>query len=259
MARRRRKTAIVGQAVLKEEETRLPVVRAAHDNSNPEQRKRAQQQLIEQYGRAVMNYLIGAVRDKDVADELFQEFSLKLVRGDFKNADPEKGRFRDFIRTALINLIRDYQRRKRRRCALPDEATKALPDRKTAAPSDPSTEESLAKLILAAMGKLAEDQIAKGTPYYTVLGLHIEHRHFSASDLAQRLNEIVQIHKPYTADGVRKILQRARQRFTQHIIDLIAASINTHAPESLIQELENMGLLSYCVKFLEKAESLPEH
>src|SRR5262245_37690238 len=73
----------------------------------------AQQKLMELYGGAVHRYLLGALRDPDAADELFQEFSLRFLRGDFKNAQPERGRFRDYVKTSLFHLIADFQRRRR--------------------------------------------------------------------------------------------------------------------------------------------------
>jgi hypothetical protein len=47
------------------------------------------------YHRAVHRYLLGALRDEDAAEELFQEFALRFVRGDFRWADRGRGRFRD--------------------------------------------------------------------------------------------------------------------------------------------------------------------
>src|SRR5262249_42995545 len=56
----------------------------------------AQEQLLERYGKAVYRYLLGALRDSDVADEVYQEFALRFVRGDLAGADPARGRFRDY-------------------------------------------------------------------------------------------------------------------------------------------------------------------
>src|SRR5690606_40385568 len=72
----------------------------------------AQQQLLERYGGAVRRYALAALRDPDAADEVFQEFALKFVRGDYGKADPTKGRFRSFLKTSLYHLIVDYQRRR---------------------------------------------------------------------------------------------------------------------------------------------------
>ena len=66
--------------------------------------------LLSRYSGAAYRYLLGAVRDPEVADELTQEFALRFVRGDFRRANPERGRFRDYLRTALINLVNDHHR-----------------------------------------------------------------------------------------------------------------------------------------------------
>src|SRR5260370_19257788 len=70
----------------------------------------ALQALLERYQRAGYRYLLGAVRDPDVADELAQEFALRFIRGDFHRARPERGRFRDYLKTALVNLVNDHYR-----------------------------------------------------------------------------------------------------------------------------------------------------
>src|SRR5437660_9775525 len=60
---------------------------------------RAQAALIERYQGAVYRYLMGILRDPDAADEVFQEFALRIVRGDFHKADPARGRFRHYVKT----------------------------------------------------------------------------------------------------------------------------------------------------------------
>ena len=79
--------------------------------------------LVHRYRGAIYRYLLGAVRNPDVADDLAQDFALRLVRGDFRNADPERGRFRDLVKTVLFHLIVDYQRRQKAqpRALPPDE------------------------------------------------------------------------------------------------------------------------------------------
>jgi hypothetical protein len=74
----------------------------------------ARQQLVTRYYGAGYRYLLGMVRDPDAAEELAQDFALKLLRGDFKHFDPQHGRFRDFVKAALANLVRDYWQQKER-------------------------------------------------------------------------------------------------------------------------------------------------
>ena len=93
--------------------------------------------LVERYRPAAVRYLRGAVRDPDAAEDLFQEFTVRLTRGDFRSADPGRGRFRDFLRTALARLAADHYRGAARRPAqgpVPDPADpRARPRRRQGA------------------------------------------------------------------------------------------------------------------------------
>ena len=93
-------------------ETHWTAVFQAH-GSTADGARDARHQLMSRYGGAAYRYLLGAVRDPDVASDLCQEFAVRFLRGDFRRADPEKGRFRDFVKTSLFHLIVDYQKKKR--------------------------------------------------------------------------------------------------------------------------------------------------
>src|SRR5947209_19954052 len=93
--------------------THWTVVRQAHQGSG-EAVDRAKQELMERYSGAVYRYLLGALRDQHAADDLFQEFSLRFLRGDFRNANPERGRFRDFVKTSIFHLIVDHQKQRKK-------------------------------------------------------------------------------------------------------------------------------------------------
>src|SRR6516225_1699862 len=95
----------------------------------------ATKQLLERYRRPINRYLLACVRRLDVADELFQEFALRFVRGDFKSAAPERGRFRHFLKTSLYHLVVDYRRKQQR------ELHQSLPDAEAAPASPPPTPE----------------------------------------------------------------------------------------------------------------------
>ena len=48
----------------------------------------AQSALIQRYQGAVYRYLLGALRDPDAADDLFQDFALRVMQGAFRRATP---------------------------------------------------------------------------------------------------------------------------------------------------------------------------
>ena len=88
------------------------VGRANHGSA--EAANAARQQLLERYGGAVRRYLRAVLHDADAADEVFQEFALHLVHGDLRGANPERGRFRNFVKGTLFHLIADYRKQQRK-------------------------------------------------------------------------------------------------------------------------------------------------
>src|SRR5438552_1199877 len=108
------------QQRLSQIETAWTLIHQAHgDAADPD--TLAQAALLQRYQAAVYRYLLGAVRNPDTADELFQEFALRVVRGSFKRADANRGRFRDFVKTALINLVINHHKKQGRLAQLQPE------------------------------------------------------------------------------------------------------------------------------------------
>src|SRR3954471_23590821 len=89
--------------------TRWTVVFQAHGQAAT-QAEAARHRLMLRYSGAAYRYLLGAVRDPDVAADLCQEFAVRFLRGDFRRADPGRGRFRDYLKRSLSHLVRDPHR-----------------------------------------------------------------------------------------------------------------------------------------------------
>ena len=79
----------------------------------------AQRRLLERYGGAVRRYLLAATRDGEAAEELFQEFAVRFLRGGLRGACPERGRFRDYLKGVLIHLVADHHQRKKKLVQMP--------------------------------------------------------------------------------------------------------------------------------------------
>ena len=92
--------------------TQLSLLFRAHEGPGQEA-SAAQMELLQRYCGAIYRYLRSAVPQPEIAEDLCQEFALRFVRGDFRRADPDRGRFRDFVKTSLFNLITDYRRQQR--------------------------------------------------------------------------------------------------------------------------------------------------
>jgi len=127
--------------------------------------------LFEALSGSCLPLLAGRRAESDVADELFQEFALRLVRGAFRSADPKRGRFRDYLKTTLYHLVVDYQRRQRRSPArLHSEFSEPAAAAWEPAQSDDQFVQSWRDEILAkAWTSLGERERAGGQPYFSVL------------------------------------------------------------------------------------------
>src|SRR2546421_2034702 len=83
------------------------VLRQAHDGSP--QAQAAVQLLVLRYRGAVHRYLSRLLGDADAADDLTQEFSLALLKGELRGADPARGRFRSYVKSVLFHLVSKYR------------------------------------------------------------------------------------------------------------------------------------------------------
>ncbi len=212
----------------------------------------AQQRLLERYRPAVYKYLLAATRDPDVADELSQEFALRLVRGDFKRADPQRGRFRDFLKTCLYHLIVDHQRRQRQQpLPLHPDGPEPADEASSLAQSD---QEFLtiwrAELLNRTWNALRHYEREKGQPLYTVLRYQFDHPQMRSPQMAEQLAAL--IGKPLTSEWIRKRLYYARQKFTDLLLQEVAQSLEDRADEDLEQELIDLGLLQHCQEALQR-------
>lgn len=213
----------------------------------------AQQQMLDRYGGAVRRYALAALRDPDAADEVFQEFALKFVRGDYGKAAPEKGRFRSFLKTSVYHLIIDYQRRRGRQAK--NEAPLVLeaadkPDVSTPADDQAFLTSWRDDLLDRVWRQLEQDEAKTGKLYYTVLRVRVEHPDLRSPELAEKVTEATG--KPTNAGAVRTALHRARERFGDLLIDEVANSLESATAEAVEQELIDLDLWQYCKPALER-------
>ena len=219
-------------------------VLGAHD-ANPDARRDAQEALLARYGGAVRRYLLASVRDPHVASDLVQEFALRFLRGDFRRADPARGRFRDYLKGALGNLVADHFRRRRASPGqLPDENLGPA-DRAEAAAGDPEFRASWRDALLErAWEALAEDERQTDRPLHTVLRFRAANPELRSPELAAEVGRA--LGKAVTAAGVRQTLHRARERFADLLLGVVADSLDPATRERLEEELTEVGLLDYC-------------
>jgi RNA polymerase sigma-70 factor (ECF subfamily) len=199
----------------------------------------AQRLLLERYAGAAYRYLLAAAGG-DAADDLFQEFALRFLRGDFRRADPQRGRFRDYLKTALIHLVHDHRRAEQRRpLELRDDVQPAR------ALSGADEERTFLDGWRADLLDRTWKALAAANPtYHAVLHLRVDNPEATAASLAESLGE--QLGKAIDAAWVRKTIQRAQRKYARLLVDEVKASLAAPTPEAVRQELLDLDLLKYC-------------
>jgi RNA polymerase sigma-70 factor (ECF subfamily) len=213
----------------------------------------ARRELLERYCGAIYRYAAAALRDPDAAEEVLQEFAYCFVRGDFRGANPTRGRFRDLVKTVLFHLIVNHQRQQRKSARLqPLTGGLDLPD--PHAPPDAADREFLKlwreELLDRAWSALAEYDRYGGHSWYTVLRHHAEQPDLPSEQLAKLLSD--ETGRTLTATSVRQTLHRARDKFANLLIDEIVRSTETAQRDAIEQELIDLNLLMYCKSAMAK-------
>ncbi len=161
-------------------------------------------------------------------------------------AHPDRGRFRDFLKTALYHLLVDHHRSRRKQPSPLDPEASALVQ------PPPDLEQLDAEftaawreeLLSRAWEQLAAQEPRTGRLYAAVLRLRTAQPDWSSSQLADELS--AQLGRPVDAAWVRKNLQRARAKFSDCLIAAVAEGMEAAGPEAIAEELDELGLLEFC-------------
>jgi DNA-directed RNA polymerase specialized sigma24 family protein len=210
----------------------------------------AQSRLLARYGGAVRRYLLAATRDAEAAEELFQEFAVRFLRGGLRGACPERGRFRDYLKGVLIHLAADHHQRAKRKMA------QLSPDHPEPAAESLAEQEQMFvagwrdELLARTWAALEEHERDSGQPFHTVLRFRAEHPEASSQQMAEQLREM--LGKELSAAGVRQSLHRARDRFADLLLEEIAQGLQSPTVAELEDELSDLGLLEHCKSALQR-------
>lgn len=214
-------------------ETSWTTIRTAH-TIGPEGQA-AMRDLIGRYHDAVDRYLRLKLRDRNLADEVLQEFWTKLLTHKLAGADHNKGRFRDYLRTVLHRLIIDHFRGRKLQPLPPgDLVDPSAPD----ADYDQVWREAVIKRVWSRL-ETYEASTQKNR-YAKVLHLRVDHSDAPIEELAERLAG--EVGQPVTPENFRKTLQRARGKFLELLIEELRATIHPADDQAIEEEIYDLGL-----------------
>jgi len=203
------------------------------------------------YADAVLGYLNALLRNAQDAEDVSQEFFVRVVERGFERAHPDRGRFRDYLKTAVRNAATSHLRRLQRSPALvdPSQIESVLP-----AESDSEADREWVAdwqrcLMDRAWRALESHQHrSPGNLYWTVLRVSVDHGDEDSTSLATRAAAIAG--RPLRADAFRQQLSRARRMFAELLLREVAQTLEDPTPVEIEEELVETGLIQHVKPFL---------
>lgn len=230
-------------------DTPWKLVREAHESGAAA--GTARELLLRRYSPAVLAFLTRITKNREAGDELYQEFAVRLLQGGFERATIEKGRFRDYLKSSLRHLVVDYRRREN---GGPQRYLQDIVDRTDVA--DPASDDAefdgvwRDDLLARAWRQLEELQRSSDQPWHTVLRLRVDHPDWNSTMLASEAATLS--NRSISQAGARKLLQRAREMFTDLLIGEVSGYLDSPARDVLEQELIEVGLYEWCKSGLDR-------
>lgn len=205
--------------------------------------------FVMRYEPAIRRYLTAILKDKDAAEEVSQDFLVRVFDKRFHADRIKTVRFRDYLKAAVRNTAMSYLRRK----PLPpanDADLENLVSPANEEREDPIWTTHWRKCLIDRVWQALESKQrhSESCYYYSVLKYVSEHPNATSQAIAQHVSE--QIGRPYRADACRQQYARARRHFAELIIIELQASLADPSYETLEAELIDLDLMKYVRDYL---------
>jgi RNA polymerase sigma factor (sigma-70 family) len=224
--------------------TRWSLIRQAHTGDRDAQTARSA--LVLRYAKSVRGYVGGMLKNREDADELAQEVVVRLLKGDFAGADPTRGRFRDLLKTAARNMVRNFWEKQSRR--RPVDADLGLVA-ETVSAGDPWLASWQKTILDHTWGALKDFEKANPkNPAHTLLRLRTDFPDDTSEQLAEKLSK--KTGSAIRPDACRQTLRRARLKFAELLVEEIRLGLDDPTPARVQEELAALELLDYVRDFL---------
>lgn len=199
----------------------------------------AWERLAHLYWKPIHAYLrAGWTRSPEAAEDLTQGFFAWMLQSDLlQRADPGRGRFRAFIKTALANYVRDQRRKEqavrrgggRTTGSADPERLDGLVDPGSKAPEELLDDVWRAEVVALAVTRLEEELLQSGRR-----ALFEVFREYFLDAVPIDYQSVAARHGITTVD-VSNYLTRAKQRYRSHLRTIVLETVQH--PEDLEAEL----------------------
>jgi len=197
--------------------------------------------FVLRYGAAVKAYLRAILPTQDDAEEVEQDFLLRILEKGIPVGDRSNGRYRHYLIAIVKNAaLRYLSNRSRRPQGLTELALLSLQSK-----AERQWHQEWRSCVLQRTWQALKDHEAAnpGNLFHTVLLNVVQNSIASSEELAEQIS--MASGQSLTAEAFRKQLSRARRMFAQLLITEVARTIRDVTPEHISDELQELDLLRY--------------
>jgi len=206
----------------------------------------ARAQLTARYSAFAYRYLLRELGDSHAAADLSQDLIVRLLQRRFRGLARQRGSFRAYLRRALIHLIADHYKQRKRQ-------PKQLGDDDIPAPVEALTKDfellwrkKLLERTLEDLGSTGRN----GKLCQTIIDLRRKRPRSSSMELAKQLG--FRLRKSISPEAYRLSLHRARQAFADLLVTEVSRDLGDPSPDQVIDELIELDLLKFCRSAVQK-------
>lgn len=206
----------------------------------------ARRKFFDRYLPAVYSFLRMLLRDAGETDEVAQQFAVRVMERSFRGYSPSRGRFRDYLKTTLRNMVTDHWRGVQRRRRFAGEIAEAnvvdVPEPNNLDIALEPGEEQLETLLERTFARLREVKQSARPTFYEVLDYVARHPDQTSDAAAASLSLELSLAKPINSATLRQTLKRAREKFRELLLEELAVPPGPRQAEITQERLQSLGI-----------------
>jgi hypothetical protein len=207
--------------------------------------------FVLRYAPAIQRYVGALVKNPHDAEEVAQDFFLRISKHRFVHTRQEGGRFRDYLKAAVRNAALNFLQRRRASKPIDPGFSKI----QVAADQAWLVEWRQCLLDRACRTLEKHQHQSPGNLFHTVLNMVVNNPLDDTQVLATRTSAL--IGRPLRSDAFRKQLSRARFMLAKLIVKEVAQTLDKPTPEQIKEELIELALWEYVRHFLASERHIP--
>jgi RNA polymerase sigma-70 factor (ECF subfamily) len=208
-------------------------------------------QFIMRYAPAIRGYFSAMIPNRHDAEEGIQDFLLRVIKTGFTNADSDRGRFRDYLKTAVRHAALAQLRRESARVRKHEPISSDLASKDEAVTVEQGWEQEWRQCVLDRAWRAMERHESRsgaGALSHVMLRVVVEHPDEDSKTLASRAAKLTK--ESISAESFRQRIRRARKVLARLLVQEVAETLQNPTPEAVEDELIALGLMHYVRHYL---------